>query len=215
MTLANKVEIVDVSTGGVALKIDRKLAVGREYTIKLGDKGQTLEVRGTVVRSTLVGMEAGADGESVLIYTAGMQFKEGSEEKVTAFLASVEHRAKDDEAPMAERRLTVRFQITTPQEHVMVFPTNFRVKDITLSSMLIHSDQPLRKDNVVPMELYLNDDNQLHFTGKVFSSRAITDGGQIYYAIEVTYSDLADKDRTMLKRFINYLVVDHPEEKTD
>lgn len=36
MTLANKVEIVDISLGGVALKVDRKLDIGREYMIKLG-----------------------------------------------------------------------------------------------------------------------------------------------------------------------------------
>jgi len=77
MTLANKVEIIDISLGGVALKADRKLDVDREYMIKLGDKEHGIDIKGIVVRSTLVGMEAGANGESVLIYAAGMKFKEG------------------------------------------------------------------------------------------------------------------------------------------
>jgi hypothetical protein len=206
MTLANKVEIADISLGGVALKADRKLDVGREYTIKLGDQGQSIDIRGTIVRSTLVGMEAGPDGENVLIYAAGMKFKEGEEKKIIAFLDSVEHHTKEEEQLIVERRSTVRFQISAPREKVLSFPVNFQVKDITLSSMLIYSDQPLEKESMIPMELYLNDSNQLHFTGKIFSSRKVEDKEQDRYEIEVTYSDLPDKDRAMLKKFIDYLV---------
>ena len=206
MTLARKMEIVDISLGGIALKVDRKLDVGREYSIKLGDKGQSIDVRGTVVRSTLIGMEEGADGESVLIYSAGMKFKEGSEDKITAFINSVEHHTKEEASPITERRLTVRFQISAPQEKIMVFPVNFRVEDITLSSMLIHSDQPLQKGSMVPIELYLNDENHLNFTGKVFSCRKMEDKDPAYFKVEMTYADLAEKDQATLKEFIDYLV---------
>jgi PilZ domain len=215
MTLANKVEIIDISLGGIALKADRKLDVGREYMIKLGDKEHGIDVKGIVVRSTLVGMEAGVDGESVLIYAAGMKFKEGSEDKITAFLNSVEHHTKEEEAQMVERRQTVRFQITAPQENVLVFPANFRVKDITLSSMLIQADQPLEKGSMIPLELYLNENDHLNFIGKVFSSRNVENKEQVSYEIEVTYPDLAAQDRAMLKKFIDYLVTDHIAGKAD
>ena len=59
--------------------------------IKLEVKTHSIDVKGIVIRSTLVGMEAGADGESVLIYAAGMKFKKGSSGKITAFFNSVEH----------------------------------------------------------------------------------------------------------------------------
>jgi hypothetical protein len=215
MTLANKVEIIDISLGGVSMKADRKLDVGREYMIKLGDKEHSIDVKGIVIRSTLVGMEAGADGESVLIYAAGMKFKEGSADKITAFLNSVEHHTKEEEALMVERRQMVRFQITDPQENVLVFPVNFIVKDITLSGMLIQADQPLGKGSMIPLELYLNENEHLDFIGKVFSSRNVEDKEQASYEIEVTYPDLAEKDRAMLKKFIDYLVTDHSAEKAD
>lgn len=163
-------------------------------------------MRGVVVRATLVGMEAGPDGESILVYAAGVKFKEGSEEKITAFLNSVEHRVKTDEAPAAERRSTVRFQITAPQEKVLAYPLNFKVKDISLSSMLIHSDQALDKESMIPMELYLDDRNQLNFVGKVFSSKKVEDMDQVRYEIEVTYPELSEQDRAQLKKFIDYLV---------
>lgn len=214
MILANKVEIVDISLGGVALKLDRRLNVGGEYMIKLGDKARSIDVKGVVVRATLVGMETGTDGESVLIYAAGMKFKEGSEEKITTFLNSVEHRVKTDEAPIAERRSTVRFQITAPQEKIMAYPANFKVKDITLNSMTIYSDQPLEKETLLPMELSL-DNNQLNFPGKVFSNKKVEDKDQVSYEIEVTYSELSKQDRALLKKFIDYLVSDPDPDKPE
>lgn len=147
------------------------------------------------------------------MYAAGMKFKEGSADKITAFLNSVEHRTKEDEALMVERRQTVRFQIAAPQENVLVFPVNFIVKDISLSSMLIQADQPLGKGGMIPLELHLNENEHLDFIGKVFSSRNVEDKEQASYEIEVTYPDLAEKDRAMLKKFIDYLVNDHSAEK--
>jgi hypothetical protein len=144
-----------------------------------------------------------------------MKFKEGSEDKITAFLNSVEHHTKEEEALMVERRQTVRFQITAPLENVLVFPANFKVKDMTLSSMRIQSDQPLLKGSMIPLELYLNENDHLNFIGNVFSSRNVEDKEQASYEIEVTYADLAEKDRAMLKKFIDYLVTDHSAEKAD
>jgi len=210
MTMANKVEIVDISLGGLAIKADRKLDLNREYVIKLGDKGDSIDVRCVVVRSTLVGMEQNADGESVLIYAAGMKFKEGQEDKIKSFLKTVPLRAKEDASPVAERRLDVRFSITAPQEKLLCFPANFKVMDISLSSMLIHSDQFLEKGSQVPMGLYLNDDSHLDFIGKVFSCRKTQETGKDYHEIEVTFSDLTDTEKTTLKTFIDYLVT-HPE----
>jgi hypothetical protein len=213
MTLANKVDIVDISAGGISVKADKKLDTGREYVIKLGDKVQCVEVRGVVVRSTLCGMEKGEDGESVLIYAAGMKFKEGQEARIKAFLDTVERQAKEDVSPAAERRLNVRFQITTPQATVLCYPANFVVKDISLNGMLIHSDQHLVRDSLVPMGLQLGENNSLGFTGKVFSCREMEEKGRTLYAIEVTFSDLAEGTRDLLKTFIGHLVKDSERDK--
>jgi hypothetical protein len=75
ISLADKVEILDISLGGIALKVDRRLNIGREYLLKLREKGKALEVKCIVVRAELSGIEQRANGESVSIYTAGMIFK--------------------------------------------------------------------------------------------------------------------------------------------
>jgi hypothetical protein len=93
-------------------------------------------------------------------------------------------------------------------ENVMVFPANFRVKEITPSSRFILADHSLGKGSMIPLELYLNKNDHLNFIGKVFSIRNVEDKEQVSYEVEVTHPDLAEKARAMLKKFIDYLVKD-------
>jgi hypothetical protein len=79
--------------------------------------------------------------------------------------------------------------------------------------MLIQSDQTLLQGSLIPLDLYLNENDHLNFIGKVFLSRNVEDNEQASYEIEVTYPDLALKGRAMLKKFIDYLVIDHSAEK--
>ena len=72
MLFANDVKILDISMGGVLLKADRRLNIGRDYTMKLESKGKILNVQGTVVRSMLSESRKDEKGEIVPIYTAGM-----------------------------------------------------------------------------------------------------------------------------------------------
>jgi len=67
MSLADKVKIIDISLGGIAVKADRRLNIGREYLIRLEDKGKSIDVKGIVVRSELSGIEERDKGERVSI----------------------------------------------------------------------------------------------------------------------------------------------------
>ena len=84
--LTDKVEIIDMSFGGVALKVDRRLNIGREYLFKLEDKEKSIDVQSIVVRCRLSRIEEKFNGEKVSIYTAGMRFKDGAAEKVADFI---------------------------------------------------------------------------------------------------------------------------------
>ena len=203
MTLAIKVEIINIHHGGVALKADGKLDVGREYTIKLGDEGQSIDVNGIVVRCNMVGTEPTAEGKAIFIYAAGMRFIEGSEDKITAFLNSVEHHVNEKPAQAVERRRAVRYQIAAPPEKVIHVRASFKVKDITLSNMLIQSDQSIEQGSMVPLELSLNENDRLNFTGKVLSCRTIEERGRSFYEIKVTYPDLADNSQAMIEKLID------------
>ncbi len=113
MCLADKVEIIDISLGGVAIKADRRLNIGNEYSIKLGDREKQIEVRGIVIRSELSGFEERGDRERVSVYSAGMRFKDGSTEKIADFLGAIEHSKKENMPATPDRRCDIRFQIIT------------------------------------------------------------------------------------------------------
>jgi hypothetical protein len=206
MVLANRVEIVDISLGGICLKTDKPLITDRDYNVKLSNDECNIDVNGNVVRSEIFRMEAGADGEDVLTYMSGMKFDDGSKNKIRDFMGSVEHFEKKEGTSVDERRRHVRFQIASSHESVLVFPVNFRVKDMSLSSMLIISDEPMEKGASVPINLYLDEDNKLDFTGKVFSCRKVKENYRDYFNIEVTYYDLKRKEREIMKEFIAYLI---------
>ncbi len=203
--LANKVEILDISLGGVALKTDRRLNVGKEYLIKLGDKGKSIDVKGIIVRCELSKIEERSSGQRVSIYTAGMMFKDVSPDTIADFLNSIEKHKKEQVPVMVDRRLEVRFYITTPWEQTLSFPAQFKVKEISLSGMLIQTEEALGIESMIPMGLSLKADNPVNFIGRVASCRMAGDTGQAPYEIGVEFTDLTDEDRTLLQAFINYL----------
>ena len=207
MILAEKVEIVDISLGGIALRTDRRLNVGKEYLIKLGEGGKHIDVKGVIVRCELSAIEERCDGERVPLYTAGMMFQDVARDKIADFLNSIEQHKKEQAPAVVDRRLTVRFSITTPWEQTLRFPSGFKVKEISLSGMLIQTEDALGMESRIPMELSLKTDNPVNFIGRVASCRMAGATGQAFYEIGVEFTGLTDKDKISLKEFIDYLTV--------
>ena len=206
MILAQKVEIIDISQGGIALKTDRRLNVGKEYSITLGDKGSHIDVKGIIVRCELSKIEERSKGEQVPIYTAGMMFKDVPPNKITDLLNMIE-KHKKVALVIVDGRLAVRFYITTPWEKTLSFPAQFKVKDISLSGMLIQTDEALGTESMIPMGLSLKADNPVNFIGKVASCRIAGDMEKAFYEIGVEFTDLTDEGRTLLKQFIDYMAL--------
>jgi hypothetical protein len=94
MSLIGEVEIIDISLGGVAVKADRKLNIGKEYLMTVEAEGKVIKVKGIVVRSELSGIEERADGGKITVYSAGILFKDGFAGKVEEFLDSIEDNKK-------------------------------------------------------------------------------------------------------------------------
>ncbi len=96
MMFASKIEINDVSIGGVSLKAERRLNIGRGYVLQLEDKKKVISVKGVVAWSLLSGSTGGRDGERIPIYTAGMEFKDVSTEKIVDLLDFIERHKKEE-----------------------------------------------------------------------------------------------------------------------
>ena len=94
MSLAKKLIIINISSGGVLVKADRRLNIGNTYILKIGYKDNVLFARAVVKWSFLVESIEDRDGNIVPLYMAGMQFDEVSSEKgeeiVHSIMADVE-----------------------------------------------------------------------------------------------------------------------------
>jgi hypothetical protein len=80
------VDIIDLSVGGIALMASGRLPVGKEYFMRLYVRRNSLEVRGTVVRSRIVGRREALFGQPVIVYASAMRFQEGLEDRVVDFI---------------------------------------------------------------------------------------------------------------------------------
>jgi hypothetical protein len=205
MVLAKKLVIEDISADGLALKADRRLDMGREYPIQLAYGGNSISVKGVVVRSSLGETERIGNTDVVPIYSAGLRFKESSREQIALFLNAIKLGDKEELPVRNDRRRAIRFRIITHGEAVLSFPLHYTVIKISLSGMLIQTEQALEKESVVPMELSIHEKETSTFKGRVASCRKFDDTGQPHYEIGVEFLHLRDDHRKVLTSFIDYL----------
>ncbi len=204
ISLIGKVEIINISLGGVAIKADRKLNIGKEYLLIIGYEGKHIEIRGIIVRSELSGIEERVDEGKVNVYSAGISFKDESTGKVKKFLDSIENSKKTQVTEQTGWFYRdIRFSITTPNEKVLNLSTQFDIKDISQNGVIIQTNHKLKMGSMVLMELSFNAGDSVSFIGKIVSCRRTQSKVTLNYDIGVEYSELMDQDRSLLISFID------------
>ncbi len=92
MLLADHVEVLDISEGGISLKADIRLNIGRQYTITMKTEFNVLSAKGIIVWSSLIGNKEDAKGNIVPIYKAGLQFTNVPGEAINEMIRSLQHK---------------------------------------------------------------------------------------------------------------------------
>jgi len=90
MPSASYVKIIDISKNGVFVKADRKLDIGKKYSLKIEYENKVLFVKAVVVWSLLEDNVGDANGNIIPIYIAGMQFTDVLKDKVTEIISMIE-----------------------------------------------------------------------------------------------------------------------------
>lgn len=207
VNLVGKTDVVDMSLGGVLLRTEGKLAIGRECSIQFGYRGLRYPVKGLVIRSELSGIDERSPNKSVTRYLVGIVFKDESAGTVRDFLDSIEQSNKVEMPATANWRFRdVQFNVTTPSEKVLEFPAQFTIKDISKSGVIIQAEQQLDKDCMVLLELSLNAAAPVSFMGRVVSCRTSRDRGQGGgYSIGVEFTEVTDSAAAVLQQFMESL----------
>ncbi len=202
LMFATDVDIINISINGVALKANRRLEIGREYTLKLEFHDKVISLNGVVVWSVLSELGRGQHEEKVPIYRAGMRFTNVMSEKMAKLLDFIE---ENKFAP--DSRLTIRFDVRSPDRASLNSPHNYKVKKMSDNGMLIETDLPLEIEESLPMEVSLYDNTTICFVGRVASCIEITSEIPKHYDIGIEVAEISGDDKSRFSDFIKSL---HP-----
>jgi hypothetical protein len=192
------VEIVNMSLGGAALRADMRLNIGREYVLRLDVEGEALAVKGVVVWSTLSGLRRNEAGEMVSQYSAGLRFRDVLSDQLTRLLGFIDQNKVNPE----KRLVGLRFRIAASGKAVIDAAQSYDVQLISLSGMLIRTDQDLAIEGLHPMELTPPDEVPIHFTGRVASSIEIHEDGPPYHEVGIEFVEMGPNDRARLDAYV-------------
>ena len=198
MTSASQVEILNMSISGAAIRLDRNLRVGGEYSLRLELNDTVLAVKGLVVWSVLSEIQKGREDETKPFYSAGMKFKDVLSQRLMELLDFI-----DQHKIVQENRLGgLRFHIDAPGKALLDVPQSYRVRVISLSGLLMETEQPLDLHQSYPMEVTLESGQAIRFTGRVAYCSDPTDDAPKRYEIGVAFAEMTAQDRSRLGKFI-------------
>jgi hypothetical protein len=198
MVQASFVEIVNMSIGGVALRADIRLNIGREYTLKLDVEGRVVQTKGTVVWSVLSGRRKGPSGEDVTQYSAGLRFRD----VLTGTLADLVTFIDDNKLINEHRMSGLRFRIDAPDKALIDALHAYKVQIISLSGMLIEINQPLDLEGLFPMEILTPQGEAVKFVGRIASCLEVSDEGPPHYEVGVEFIEMSPNDRSRLDAYV-------------
>ncbi|MBI4684427.1 MAG: PilZ domain-containing protein [Nitrospirae bacterium] len=199
MFFASKVEIINISLGGAAIQLNKSLALGKEYSIKLENQGRKIELNGIVVWSVLKGSKKQPYGDVVPIYQVGVKFNDTLPPKAVELIGFIETNQRIEN----EKRLRgVRFKISRSKGAMLDYSFDYRVKLISQSGMLIETMQAFKPEEKLPMEIVLKGGRPVRFIGRVASCTEIKDKHPVRYDMGVEFIQIADNDRAEIKAYI-------------
>ena len=210
MKFTSSVDIIDISRGGISLKTDRRLNIGSEYTLNIDEKGKLLSAKGVVVWSSLLESKKSSNGDFIPIYATGMEFKDVPEEKISELVSFIESHAEektDSRMVHAQNglRLHMRFHVTSNGKAILTCPENYMVKKISMGGMLIETDNALKVEEKLPMEISLPGNYIVSFLGRIASSTPLSEIYPEKFAIGIEFLNMPRDYYRQLNTFISML----------
>ncbi|OGW37257.1 MAG: hypothetical protein A2Y97_02070 [Nitrospirae bacterium RBG_13_39_12] len=205
LVLARNVKIINISIGGISLKVDRILNIGSEHTLRIEGKGKALNINCIVIWACLTESTEDSKGNIIPIYTAGMKFRNVSDEKIIEiadFIENLKINKMVDIKSSSGQRLHIRAQIEAPESAVLNYHEIHKVKKLSLGGMLIESKYAVEVDSEFPMKIFFSEEKSVNCMGRIASCFLIKNEEPELYDIGVEFLDMSQQDREILNGFI-------------
>jgi hypothetical protein len=194
VALVTQVDILNISLGGIAVKVDRRLNLGSECTLKLSQGKQLVCLRARVVWSALTGFRKKGRQQGPE-YSVGMRFVDVINPKGSALVEFI----KQNKGFKEQRLSGLRVPLATRGRAVLDQPHPFRVKLISSRSMVIEIGKELDLNQSYPMEVMVDELRVISMTGRVSSRLEMAPKR---YEIGVDFARLSARDKALLKSLL-------------
>ena len=192
VSFAERVEITNMSVGGIAFKTDRLVEIGGEHKLTIEGEDFRVKLTAIAVWSKLAGVRR-IDGESVPEYTAGFRFAEDlppETQKLVGFF-------------QRSKRVGIRFRIKAGGLVLLDVDEPCEVKLISRSGMVIRTERPFEVESVYLMEIIPPEQVPIRLNGRVASQMKSTQRHVTYSDFGVEFIDMSEDDRQRLDVFID------------
>jgi c-di-GMP-binding flagellar brake protein YcgR len=196
---AEKAKVLNISLGGMAIEISRRLEINREYNLKIKAEDGRFDFKGRVVWAILVGSLKGHGGDVIPVYQAGLKFVNLLDEKIKRLLEFIEkHRA--GESRFEERIEGLRFKVKS-LSGIVEHPQKYKVKIISLGGMLIELPESFEINTVFPMELFIPGGLKIELKGRVASCMK-NEKNKEMYDVGIEFIEVPPEDKKRLSDFL-------------
>ena len=205
MFFNTEVKILNISFGGVALSMTKRLNMGEKYTLKIESESNTISLAGVVVWEKMTSLTREVKGKKFPVYEVGMSFNEILTRKGSDLLNFISGNIADKE--ITTRLQGLRVKIIQPEKTVILDDRDsYYVKMIGLGGMLVESKEELNIDDRYSMEMSFSEDiKPIKFLGRTAYCMEMTGKTPKRYDTGIEFIEMSEKDRERLKEFIDIL----------
>jgi len=190
--------VLNLSLGGLAVQTNTQLNIGRKYHFRLGTTTDDVQLTGSVRWCRMSGTEKKESGDIVPVYEAGISFDDVLTDKAEELLQFLEKNISLD----LKRRIRGRFKVEPGGPVVLESDTEFLVKQISISGMMIESDVALEAATDFELEMRLG---RRKFTSPariIYMSEVALEDDALRYRMGVEFLRTPPEKQLVLEEFI-------------
>jgi len=195
--------VLNISMGGLAVRTQTQLTIGRGYRFRLGRENEAVQLTGSVRWCRLAGTERQEDGDIVPVYEAGISFDDVLTGKAEELRQFMEQNIIVD----LRRRVSGRFKVEADSPVELESHSEFDVKQISLSGMLIEGAAAVPPDTRLDLEMRLGQERFTSLARSIYLSEIeLEDGDEARetprYRMGLEFTHTTAEKRAVLEAFI-------------
>jgi hypothetical protein len=210
---AAETNLRNISTSGACVVSKKSVKFGGKHLIKLESEGIRLSIPCTVVWETL-SCGSNNSGQGIIpAYRTGIAFQDMTSDKLVKLKDFIRVSGIPNEQRLSDeyRASALRFTVCSNEKAVLLYPKKSPVRKISLSGMLIESNNSAQVEGKFPMALFLPDEAlPIRFQGRVASCVSMPDGKPKRFGVGIEFIYMAESERSKVSKFLCLL-----EEKTE